>query len=318
MAIEIIRPGILTTVRDLGRFGYRSYGVNPTGVMDPFAARVANLLVGNDERAALLEAHFPAPEIRFQSETVIAVAGADFVPRLDGIEIRPWRTYVAGTGSTLSFSEKRAGARCYIAVSGGLKIPEWLGSRTTNLAAAAGGLHGRRLAAGDRIEIPRPELRSFKPISAAASFIPRYHDFPTVRITAGPEFERLTESSKRAFIDSTFTVSSRSDIMGYRLEGVALDLTGDTRFLSSATDFGTIQLPFSGEPVLLMSDHQTTGGYPRIGHVVSADIPLAGQLGPADRIAFHLVDVAEAHKLLLAAEHDLAILRAACRLHYRC
>jgi antagonist of KipI len=317
MALEIIKPGILTTVRDLGRFGFRSYGVNPTGVMDSFAARVANLLVGNDERAALLEAHFPAPEIRFRSNTILTVTGADFLPRLDGVPIGTWKTCIVEAGCILSFKEKRAGARCYIAVSGGLNVPEWLASRSTNLAAAAGGFRGRKLAAGDIIETSGREPGSFTPIAAARSMIPKYHDFPTVRITAGPEFERLDDRGKQALTDSTFIVSQRSDLMGFRLEGAILGLTGNSQFLSSATTAGTIQLPFSGEPVLLMSDHQTTGGYPRVGHVVTADIPLAGQLGPADRIAFHLVDIAEAHRLLFALEHDIAILKAACRLHYR-
>jgi antagonist of KipI len=314
MAIEILRPGILTTVRDAGRFGYRRFGVNTTGAMDPLAARIANILVGNDDRAAVIEIHFPAPEIRFAAETVFATSGAHFDAVRDGIAIKPWRTYRANAGSVLSFTERILGNRCYLAVAGGFDVPQWLGSSSTNLAAAAGGHHGRRLAAGDVIETRTPTIFPATDIAAGPSIIPRYHNFPTVRIVAGSEFDSLTENSRQAFLNSTFTVGQRSDLMGFRLEGSDLAITGEANFLSSAVDFGTIQLPSGGEPILLMSDHQTSGGYPRIGHVISSDLPLAAQLGPSDRIAFHLVDVSEAHSAMLELERDLRMLRAACRL----
>lgn len=314
MAIEILKPGLMTTVRDVGRFGYRRFGVNPTGVMDPIAALIANVLVGNSDHDAVIEANFPAPEIRFQSDTIFAVTGGDFAPRLDGVEMRNWRTFRAEAGSTLTFSSKAAGSRCYIAVAGGFAITQWLGSSTTNLAAAAGGYHGRKLAAGDVIEIGEPGVFPSVGVSPAPSILPRYHDFPTVRITVGPEFDRLSTASGNDLLNSTFTIGKNSDLMGFRLEGPSLTVDGETAFLSSAVTLGTIQLPPGGDPILLMSDHQTTGGYPRIGHVAAVDIPLAAQLGPSDRIAFHLVEPEEAHKLLIAMERDLVMLRTACRL----
>jgi antagonist of KipI len=283
--------------------------------MDPFAARIANILVGNSDREAVIEAHFPAPEIHFTSDTIFSTAGADLTPLLDGIEIRNWQTFRADAGSILTFGSKVAGSRCYIAASGGFDVPQWLGSSTTNLAAHAGGFHGRKLAAGDVIEVKAASKTPKVGLAAAPSIIPRYHDFPTVMITAGPEFERLTTASRDALINSTFVVGKSSDQMGFRLEGgPPLQIVGGPVFLSSAVAFGTIQLPPGGDPIVLMSDHQTTGGYPRICNVIAVDIPLAAQLGPGDRLAFHLVEQAYAHKLLIAMERDLAMLRTACRL----
>lgn len=314
MTIEILRTGLLTTVRDIGRFGYRRFGVNPTGAMDPLAARIANILVGNSDHDAVIEANFPAPVLRFRYDTIFAVTGGDLAPRLDGAEIRNWRTFRAEAGSTLSFSSRVTGCRCYIAVAGGFDLPRWLGSSTTNLAASAGGFRGRKLAVGDVIELNAPDAFASVGVSPAPSILPRYHDFPTVRITAGPEFDRLSTESRNDFLNSTFTIGKNSDPMGFRLEGPSLQIDGEAAFLSSAVTFGTIQLPPGGDPILLMSDHQTSGGYPRIGNIAAVDIPLAAQLGPSDRIAFHLVEHEEAHKLLVAMERDLAMLRTACRL----
>lgn len=302
-------------VRDPGRFGYRRFGVNPTGAMDPFAARIANILVGNSDGEAVIEAHFPAPEIRFTSETTFSVSGAIFRPLLNGEQIRSWRTYRAKAGSTLTFSTKISGSRCYIAVAGGFDVPQWLGSSTTNLAARAGGFHGRKLAAGDVVEVKAARIVPPPGLAPAPSIMPRYHDFPTVRITAGPEFDRLSAASKEDLLNSTFVIGNNSDLMGFRLEGgPQLQVEGGPAFLSSAVTLGTIQLPPGGDPILLMSDHQTSGGYSRIGNVIATDIPLAAQLGPQDRLAFHLVEQDYAHKLLIAMERDLVMLRAGCRL----
>lgn len=302
-------------VRDLGRFRFRRFGVNPTGAMDPLAARIGNILVGNYEDSAVIEAHFPTPEIRFTTDTVFAVTGADFSADLDGVGLQNWRTYRADEGSTLSFRSRIKGNRCYLAVAGGLNVPRWLGSSTTNIAAAVGGFKGRKLSAGDRLDVSdglhAPPLVG---TAAGPSIIPQYHHFPTVRIVAGAEFDGLINESRRAFLSGTYEIGERSDLMGFSLIGPKLETVGNAAFLSSAVSFGTIQLPPLGDPILLMADHQTSGGYPRIGHIISCDLPLAAQLGCRDRIAFHLVDIAEAHSTLLQTENDLKILRAACRI----
>lgn len=312
MTLTIAKPGILTTVQDLGRVGHRSFGINPAGAMDRTAVRLINILLGSDDNAAVLEMHFPAPEIRFGADCVFALGGADLDAHLAGRAVLPWRLHLARKGDVLKFNGRSSGFRCYLGVTGGLRVEKWLESSSTNLAAGFG---GRRLAAGDEIELNDPV--NYLPgtgLGVSRSLIPRYSEFPTVRITPGAEFGLLAPDARERLLSDGFAVSDRSDRMGYRLAGPPLSLAEPLELLSSAVDFGTIQLLPDGQLIILMADHQTTGGYPRIAHVARVDLPLLAQLGPGDKVWFQPVTLPEAESLILEHENDLTLFRAGCRL----
>lgn len=312
MSLVIQKPGILTTVQDLGRFGYRSFGVNPNGPMDTTATRLINIAVGNDENASVLEMHFPAPEIEFSDDTEFCLGGADFAPELDGKPIWNWTTQVARKGQRLKFKNRIFGNRSYLAVRSGCVGSEWLGSASTNLLASVGGNDGRAFASNDTIECKSSDLE--KTVCIGRSLIPNYSRFPTLRVIPDAEFELLTALGERAFQTEMFTLTADSNRMGYRLKGESLQLLHPKELVSAATTFGTIQLLPDGQMIVLMADHQTAGGYPRIGNITSADLPVAGQLGPGDRISFKVVSIAEAEAAQLAIERDLRFFKVGRRL----
>lgn len=315
MSILIHKAGILTTVQDLGRQGYRRFGVNPNGVMDQTAMRLINILLGNDESGAVLEMHFPAPQIVFEANTVFAVGGGEFGPKLNGEPIENWRPCFAKKNSVLKFLGKASGNRAYLAVRSGFKIDEWLGSSSTNIAASIGGFSGRKLDAGNRlafkVKVKRQKAKVNYRISN--SLIPMYSRFPTVRIIVGAEFAQLTKKSSDLLVNQDFVISNSSNRMGFRLSGEPISLSKPLEMISSAANFGTIQLLPDGQLIVLMADGQTAGGYPRIAHVISRDLPLLAQLGTTDKVAFHLVDTEHAENLALEFERELSFFRIGCR-----
>ncbi|MEP7075610.1 MAG: biotin-dependent carboxyltransferase family protein [Acidobacteriota bacterium] len=308
MSLTIVKEGIFTTLQDLGREGSRSLGVNPGGVMDRTATRIINTLLGNSENEGVLEMHFPAGEIRFDRDSVMALGGADMSPELSGKPVSNWRTVNVAKGDTLRFAAKVKGERTYLAVAGGFQIDAWLGSKSTNLTAAAGGFEGRRLRTGDKIEF-NSEPAAKSSLAASASILPRYSRFPTVRFVRGAEFTDLTDASKESFQTDGFVISTNSDRMGFRLTGEALSITNSSEMISSAVNFGTVQLLPDGRLIALMAEHQTTGGYPRIAHVIERDLPLLAQLGPNDGVAFYEVDIEHAELLTLEFDRELAMLK---------
>ncbi len=315
MSMLIKKPGMLTTIQDLGRVGYRRLGINPGGVMDRTAARLINILLGNDENEAVVEMHFPAAEIVFDKNAVFAIGGADFSAELDGEPIANWQPYFAAKGTTLRFTKKISGNRAYLSVSGGIKVEKWLGSSSTNLAAKVGGMDGRPLKAGDQIRFTsqiktKPQIKS---CHISSSLIPYYRPFPTVRVVVGAEFPLLSESSRGLFFVHDFVVSPNSNRMGFRLKGEPVELAEPFELLSSAASFGTIQLLPDGQLIVLMADHQTSGGYPRIGHVITRDLSLIAQLGPGDKVAFHPIKIAEAEALAAEFERELNFYRIGCK-----
>ncbi len=314
MSLLIQKAGILGTVQDLGRFGYRRFGINTGGAMDRTAVRLINILLGNDESAAVIEMHFPASEIVFEAACKFAIGGADFSPELDNLSIGNWRSYSVQAGSVLRFPAKRLGHRAYLAVSGGFSADFWLGSRSTNLVAGVGGSHGRQLQTGDRISFADANSARHGPSGVISpAIIPRYGNYPTVRVIAGNEFEDLTADSQLAFEKQRYKISVNSDRMGFRLTSDPLVAKSSGEVLSSAVSFGTVQLLPDGQLIVLMSDHQTTGGYPRIAHIIDRDLPVAAQLGAGDGIAFHFISLAQAEALYFERERDLALFRVACR-----
>jgi len=311
MSILINKAGILTTVQDLGRNNFRGFGINQNGAMDKIAVRLINSLLGNDENEAVLEMHFPASEILFEETANFALGGADFSAKLNGETVENWRIYTAEKGSTLKFTQKVFGNRAYLAISGGFQIKTWLNSASTNLKAQIGGFEGRKLQINDRISFnqsPKSKVQSPKS-KISNSLIPFYSKFPTVRVITGAEFDDLTAVSQHNFLHETFTITQNSDRMGFRLQGEPLFLQKPKELVSSAVNFGTIQLLPDGQLIVLMADHQTSGGYPRIGNLISTDLPLLAQLGANDKAAFYLISLEEAENLLLKFENDLNLMK---------
>jgi antagonist of KipI len=305
--LSIVRPGILTTVQDLGRWGFQAFGVPVSGAMDWYSHRHANRLVGNEDGDATLEATLIGPHIAFSGEAVVAVAGARFGLTLNGQPVEVNRTITAAAGSVLKFGERFSGARAYIAVAGGIDVPVVLGSRSTHVLTRMGGLEGRALRAGDRLKVGSDPLFT-KSVKRGSDPV----------LQRGGARLRVVPGEPALFAhlgDHQFRVSAQSDRMGYRLEEMATaSASGRTpssppgELISRAVATGTIQVPPAGGPILLMADHATTGGYAVAGTVITADLPLAGQLAPGDWIEFVPCSLDEADRAL--AELEAALDRA--------
>jgi antagonist of KipI len=306
VTVRVAEPGLLTTVQDCGRWGHQDQGVPVAGPMDAVSYRLANLLVGNQPDCATLEVTLVGPMLEFLSETTVAVAGAEFELWLDAAPMPTNTPRQVGRGSRLRFGRRGSGARAYLAVAGGIDVPPVLGSRSTDLASSLGGLSGRPLRGGDVLRLGQgtgPHVTRVPP--GASVTLPR--GGATVRVLAGPDQDWLDRRSMDVFEQARFTLGPESNRMGYRLRGPSLDLVHTEPLLSSATPVGTIQVPPSGQPILLMADRQTTGGYAAIATVISADLPVAGQLAPGDWIAFEVCDRRAAVAALIACEQALMI-----------
>jgi antagonist of KipI len=242
----------------------------------------------------------------------LAIGGADLSASLNGEPLGNWSSFTATQGDLLTFAKPVSGTRAYIAAAGGFAVDGWLGSRSTNLAAGLGGIDGRQLKAGDKIKLREP--RTVKPYTVGPSMIPKYSRFPTVRIIPSGEFGLLTAIGERAFLNEGFTITNDSNRMGYRLSGPPLYLLHKKEMVSAAVTYGTIQLLPDGQLIVLMADHQTAGGYPRLANVISTDLPLLAQLGPNDGVSFHRVSIEEAELAAVEFERDLCRLRTGIRL----
>jgi len=299
--IQILDPGLLTTVQDCGRWGYQSLGVPVAGPMDWISHMSANRLVGNEGRSATLEVTLYGPRLAFLAETIFAVAGAGFELRLDTCPLSCGVAYRARAGSQLSFGRRRGGARAYLAVAGGVDIPLALGSRSTDLASGLGGLGGRALRVGDRLDVG--SMRHGPPMVSPLVADARLPDGgATVRVLAGPDMRSLTGAALAGLTQHRFRVASASNRMAYRFEGPRIEVSSTQGRLSTPTPMGTLQVPPSGHPILLMADRQTTGGYAHVATVISADLPLAGQIAPGDWMTFALCERRDALAALITLE----------------
>jgi antagonist of KipI len=299
---------MLTTIQDTGRWGFQARGVPVAGPMDPLSHRLANALVGNTRDAALLEVTLLGPELEFEDERLVAVTGADFDLSLDGRATALNAPFTVAAGSHLRFGARRLGARAYLAVSGGIAVTPTLGSRSTHLVSAMGGLGGRALLAGDRLPLGDPSERqgaALAPQEAAAA-LPDGR--ATIRVLPGPQADRFTADALEMLQSAPYTLARDSDRMGFRLEGPPLTYARGAEIISDATPLGVLQVPPSGQPILLMADRQTTGGYPKIATVIAADIAIAGQLAPSDTIMFRVCSAQDAMKALIAQERALMAL----------
>ena len=304
-AVRVIRSGMLTTIQDTGRWGYQSRGVPVAGPMDPFSHRLANALVGNDRGAATLEVTLLGPELEFEDERVIAITGADFDITLDGKAAPAGAPFMAGAESHLRFGPRRCGARAYLAIRGGIAVPPVLGSRSTHLISAMGGLAGRALKAGDRLPLGVADAARPTAVRVTDPLVPLPERPARLRVLPGPQADAFASAAFEALQSGAYTVGQQSDRMGFRLEGPRLTHARSADIISDATPLGVLQVPASGQPILLMADRQTTGGYPKLATVISADLPIAGQLGPGDTLVFSVCTPREAMAALIAQERAL-------------
>jgi antagonist of KipI len=305
--IDVLDGGLLTTVQDLGRFGYQRYGVPVSGAADRFALRVANRLVGNDDSAAGLEVTLIGPRLRFLADTVVALAGADLSPRLDGEPVSTWEPFAVCPGSTLSFGDANDGARAYLTVAGGgIHVPVVLGSRSTHVRSRLGGLEGRAVQAGDRLETSGREApRDVEGRRLPRGQVPSYGHSPTLRVVLGPQDDAFTERGMETFLSFAYAVSSQSDRIGYRLQGPVIEHASSPDIVSDGTPNGAVQVAGDGMPIVLLVDRGTTGGYTKIATVITADLSLLAQAAAGDSVTFRAVTVDEAHSLLREEEERL-------------
>lgn len=326
MSLRVLRPGALATVQDLGRPGRQHLAIVPGGAMDPDAHRIANALVGNRSDAATLEIGLSGPELEFEQPLLVALHGARFEATLDGAAFPPARPVLVRAGARLRIGRACVGCFGYLAVAGGIDVPPVLGSRSTYLPGAFGGLDGRLVGAGAVLPVPPGAAalaaarfgriaarhagatevgagsgRSVRWFAPAPS-LPQV-DAPVVRVVDGVHLALFTDEARTAFLAERWRVGPDSNRMGYRLLGPKLELVRPTEIVSQATCLGTVQVPASGQPIALMADHQTTGGYPKIAEVIGADMPLLAQLGPGAQVRFARVTLADAD----AAREDSAL-----------
>ena len=320
MAIRVSAPGLATSVQDLGRPGFYHLGIPVSGGMDQFALRAANLLVGNDEGAAVLEAVFMGPELEFTETSVVAVAGAELPPRVDGEPRETWTSFSVGAGQVLSFDYLKAGARAYIAVAGGIDVPMVLGSRSTYTLGALGGLGGRNLQAGDELRIGGASRRVGEGRGVSEKLRRMPGRTAELRVMPGLYWHRITEASGRRFFEDTWKVAPEADRIGYRFrDGQAMEFvervqpfgagSDPSNIVDSCYPYGSIQVPGGTEPIVLHRDAVSGGGYFMVGTVISADMDLIGQLQPHTPTRFVSVGMEEA----LAARRERQALLAGVR-----
>ncbi len=324
MAFSIIKPGLLDTIQDLGRNGFGNWGISPGGAMDTYAAQVANLLVGNDKHEAVIEIHFPGPQILFEQNTLIAITGADFSPTLVDEVIPRWQPIVVRKNTVLHFPSLVQGGRCYLSVHGGYCVKKWLNSYSTHLKAGAGGWCGLPLRKGDELPFNENTIYFAGLLKEESNYevlpwrvnIDKTYQYPhEIGFIPGHEWAFLPEAARQTFLQNNFLIHPSSDRMGYCLKGVPIQMERSSELVSAAVSFGTVQLLPDGQLIVLMADHQTTGGYPRLAHVVTAHLPKLAQLRPSDCIQFKQMDIRMAEQLLVAREKELHILQRSCLDH---
>jgi len=302
--IQVQTPGLLTTVQDLGRDGLGPIGVSPSGAADPIALRLGNRLVANAESAAGLEMTLTGGTFVFPEGAIVALTGSDFGATLDGAAVEMWTSTEVRPGQALCLGATRSGARCYLCVRGGIEVTPFLDSASTHLLTGLGGFEGRALRKGDVLHIG-PAASSFGKRSIAPQAAQHFSLRNVLRFTAGPQADWFSEASMRSFCESSFRVGEQSNRMGLRLEGAPVPPTSGRQMTTEGVSLGAIQVPPGGLPIILFIDQQTTGGYPKIGNVISADLHRVGQLRPRDEIRFERVTFEAARSLLVEQERAL-------------
>ncbi|HVJ52602.1 MAG TPA: biotin-dependent carboxyltransferase family protein [Aliidongia sp.] len=307
MSLRIERPGLSSTIQDLGRFGFQRYGVPVAGALDPLAARLANALVGNDPGEAVLEILALGPSFTVEAESVrLALVGSDVGLTIDGNRIEPDRSVTAARGAKVAIGGFTNTACCVLAVEGGFDLPSVMGSRSTYVRGGFGGLAGRALKAGDMLPLRRAAAAAGPELRAGAI---EYGKGP-IRIVLGPQEDWFEPSSVAQFLAEPYEITAEADRMGMRLSGPKLVHSRGFNIVSDGIATGALQVPGTGQPIVLLTDHQTVGGYPKIGTVISADLPRLGRMRPGAHIRFTAIEPAEAEAMRQAQETALARLIA--------
>ncbi|GAM14105.1 biotin-dependent carboxyltransferase family protein [Mesobacillus selenatarsenatis] len=291
---KVLKPGLQTTIQDLGRTGYQQYGISPSGAMDPYSLQMANLLVGNPLHEAGLEATMLGPSLEAMTDVSVAICGGNLQPMVNKKKVSMWKSFVFKKGDILSFGKVESGTRAYIGFAGGIDVPLVLGSKSTFINGAMGGFNGRALEAGDIVH-GRPFVRKNRFLHK--EFIPEYNAQLVIRVILGPHLEKFHPDAIKRFLSNEYTISPQSNRMGFRLEGPELGHIGGADIISDAIPAGGIQVPSNGQPIILMAERQTTGGYARIATVISVDLPLLAQAMPGTKIGFAEITIKEAQEL---------------------
>ena len=308
MGVRFISGGALTTIQDMGRFGYQETGMPVSGVMDQRSAALANLLVGKQEEEAVLEITMLGPSMEFTEDIIIAVTGADLGAKLDKAELPRYQAVLVRAGQTVSFAGIRSGSRAYVAFAGGLKIPMVMGSRSTNLKSKIGGFEGRKIGAGDEIPFAAPKtflLHMADRKLDAEDFSAREH---TLRVVMGPQDDYFTEQGIETFLTGEYTISNEYDRMGCRMQGPVIEHKNGGDIITDGISFGSVQVPSHGNPIVMMADHQTTGGYTKIASVITTDLPILAQSMPGHKIHFQKISIEEAQEIFCAWKQELKAL----------
>lgn len=307
-ALKILDPGPLACIQDQGRFGYRDRGVPQSGAMDRKAYRIGNLLVGNSDGMASIEITWGGFKAEFSHKTWFAVTGAEVEVRLNGEAVPLWMPLLAERGDIIAFDYALSGVRAYLSISGGVDVPEIMGSRSTYLMGGFGGFEGRALRGGDLL--PLGNTRGLPFHELPSHIVPRYCDHLLLRIVLGPQDDEITEEGIDTFLSSTYTITERCDRMGCVLSGPSITHREGADIISDGTVPGSIQVPGSGQPTILGVDCQTTGGYVKIATVISVDLSLLAQVRPGSRVSFGSIDLLKAREIYLKEEF---MLRRLCR-----
>lgn len=294
--LRVLKPGLQTTVQDSGRTGYQQYGISPSGAMDPYSMQMANLLVGNQLGEAVLEAALLGPRLEALTDVSIAICGGDLEPMVNSSPAPMWKSFVLKKREILSFGTVKNGARAYISFAGGIHVPLVLGSKSTFINGRLGGFKGRALELGD-VVYGNPFVRKNRFVHK--SLIPEYAGEMEIRVIMGPHTGKFAQAEKDRFLTSEYMITSQSNRMGYRLEGPKLEAIGGSDIISDAIPLGGIQIPSNGQPIILLSERQTTGGYARIATVISGDIPLLAQAVPGTQLRFKEISIREAQEVYL-------------------
>ena len=309
MGFKVLKSGLLTTVQDAGRRGYQRYGMAVSGSVDVHSYIYANILVGNEPTEAVLEVTLMGPTIEFTSPSVIAITGGDLTPRINGEPAQMYKALRIAKGDVLSFGHIKSGCRADIAFAGGLDIDEIMGSRSTYIKAGLGGHHGRNLQDGDMVEFRRenviPANIDIREMDPPIDWTGDY----TVRVVLGPEEDRFTDAGIGTFLSSEYKVTNSFDRMGVRLEGDVIEHVNDANVISNGIPFGAIQVPDSGQPIIMLSDRQTVGGYTKIATIINVDMPMIAQCKAGDRVHFKAINIYEAQELFVRQKKYYLALR---------
>lgn len=305
--MRIAKAGIVS-IQDMGRLGYQAFGMPTAGACDQYAYRIGNILVGNDGGEASLECMLMGPAIEFEEDTVFSVTGGDFNAMLNGRQVYNWHSYRARPGDILELGGAVRGAFCYISFSGGIDVEPVMGSRSTYVKGKIGGKDGRYLKEGDLLSTGAGNLCAYGR-QPEDIYIPHYDRDVTVRVVMGPQDDCFSRAGVYTFLNSIYEVTQSADRMGYRLKGSVIEHSGKADIISDGIPLGAVQVPGDGQPIVMMADRQTTGGYTKIATVVTADIPKVAQARPGDLIHFKSISIKDAYWSYRHYEEQFEIIR---------